>query len=228
MIAPPAWGSAPVDRDTTTYLLWNMLIWGADGLWAVLVYPPLLRKRMKPIHREPHSRADTIAYTLVITVLCALSALAVLTWWPGSHGAWLIVTLLVITEVGHVDTLKHTAGRVSGTVIGTILAAVLASFITNETTLIIAGLVLLAIALVIRLGPRYWLYMAFMTPAVVLFSSSSVATVDITDAQRLGFTLAGAALVLLASGFTVLWARHQQPHTSATHATSAVGKPAPA
>jgi hypothetical protein len=56
MIAPPAWG-APVDRDTTSYLLWNMVIWGVGGLWAVLVFPPLLRKRMKPVHREPHSRA---------------------------------------------------------------------------------------------------------------------------------------------------------------------------
>ena len=55
---------------------------------------------------------------LVITVLCSLSTLAVLIWWPGSNGAWLIVTLLVVTEVGHVDTLKHTAARVSGTAIG--------------------------------------------------------------------------------------------------------------
>jgi len=59
---------------------------------------------------------------------------------------------------------------------------------------------------------------------VVLFSSSSVANVDTTDAQRLGFTLIGAALVLLASGTTLLWARHQQPHTTAP----TVGKPATA
>jgi len=63
---------------------------------------------------------------------------------------------------------------------------------------------------VIRMGPHYWLYMAFITPAVVLFSSTSVADVDTTDAKRLTLTLIGAALVLLASGITLLWARYQQ------------------
>ena len=61
MLAPPPWGSTPIDRGETTYLLWQMLIWGVGGLWALLVFPPLLRKRMKPVHKEPPSQADTIA-----------------------------------------------------------------------------------------------------------------------------------------------------------------------
>ena len=112
MIAPPVWGSVPVDRNATDYLVWSMVIWGGGALWAALVFPPLLRK-MKPIPREPNSRGDTIAYTATITVLCTLSTLAVLIWQPGSNGAWLIVTLLVITQVGQVDTLKSTTTRVA-------------------------------------------------------------------------------------------------------------------
>ena len=211
MIAPPVWGSVPVDRNATDYLVWSIVIWGGGALWAALVFPPLLRK-MKPIPREPNSRGDTIAYTAIITVLCTLSTLAVLIWQPGSNGAWLIVTLLVITQVGQVDTLKSTTTRVAGTIAGVAVAAVVASLTTNQTVLIGIGLVLMVVALVIRTGPNYWLYMAFMTPAIVLFSSTSGAGVDTTSEQRLLDTLIGAALVLLASAITVWWARHQQTH----------------
>ena len=210
MIAPPAWGDAPVDRGSTSYLLWTMLIWGGGALWAVLVFPPLLRK-MKPIPREPNSRSDTIVYTATLTVLCTLSTLVVLIWWPGSNGAWLIVTLLVITQAGARSPVKRTAARIVGTVIGVVAAAVLAAPWTGETVLIGIGLVLLVIALMVRIGPNFWLFTAVITPAFVLFTSvsSDIAT---SAEQRVVDTLVGAALVLLASGITVLWAQQQETH----------------
>ena len=213
MIAPPAWGDAPVDRGSTSYLLWTMLIWGGGALWAVLVFPPLLRK-MKPVPREPNTRGDTIVYAATLTVLCTLSTLAVLIWWPGSNGAWLIVTLLVITQAGARSPVKRTVERIVGTVIGVVAAAVLAAPWTGETVLIGIGLVLLVIALTIRIGPNFWLFTAVITPAFVLFTSvsSDVAT---SAEQRVVDTLVGAALVLLASGITVLWARQQQTHGAA-------------
>jgi len=73
------------------------------------------------------------------------------------------------------------------------------------------GLVLLVIALMVRIGPNFWLFTAVITPAFVLFTSvnSDVAT---SAEQRVVDTLVGAALVLLASGITVLWARQQETH----------------
>ena len=210
MIAPPVWGDAPVDRGSTSYLLWTMLIWGGGALWAVLVFPPLLRK-MKTFPREPNSRGDTIVYTATLTVLCTLSTLVVLIWWPGSNGAWLIVTLLVITQVGARSPVKRTVERIVGTVIGVVAAAVLAAPWTGQTVLIGIGLVLLVIALTIRIGPNFWLFTAVITPAFVLFTSvsSDVAT---SAEQRVVDTLVGAALVLLASAITLRWARQQPAH----------------
>ena len=59
----------------------------------------------------------------------------------------------------------------------------------------------------------YVLYSIFITPTVVLFTSASIADVPATDAQRLGFTLIAAALILLASAITLEWSHYQQAHS---------------
>ena len=215
IIAPPAWsGHTAVDRTSTSYLLWNMLFLGGGALWAALVFPPLLRKQKLPPRPDPWTRDDTVVYTTTITVLCTASTLGVLIWRPGSNGAWLVLTVLAVTQFGADTHLKRTLGRVTGTLAGVVIAAIVASVTGSEAVLLAVGLVLLVISGVIMLGPHsYVLYSIFITPTVVLFTSTSIADVPTTDAQRLGFTLIGAALILLASGITLGWAHYQQTHS---------------
>ena len=214
IIAPSPWsGLTAVDRTSTSYLLWNMLFWGGGALWAALVFPPLLRKR-KMSRPEPWARVDTLVYTITITVLCTASTLGVLIWRPGSNGAWLVLTVLAVTQFGGDASVKQTLARIAGTVLGVVIAGIVASVSGSEAALLGIALVLLVIAVVILLGPHsYVLYTAFMTPAVVLFTSTSIADVATTEAQRLGFTLIGAALVLLASAIALGWAHYQQAHS---------------
>ncbi|MGY4772670.1 FUSC family protein [Kribbella sp. CWNU-51] len=165
IITPPPWSGQTVDRTSTSYLLWNMLFLGGGALWAALVFPPLLRKQKMPPRPEPWSRADTLVYTTTITVLCTASTLGVLIWWPGSNGAWLVLTLLVVTQFGADTHLKRTLGRVAGTVAGVVIAAIVASVSSSEVELLAIGLVLLVITVVIMLGPHsYVLYSIFITP----------------------------------------------------------------
>jgi hypothetical protein len=103
-----------VDRTSTSYLLWNMLFLGGGALWAALVFPPLLRKQQLPPRPESWTRDDTVVYTTTITVLCTASTLGVLIWRPGSNGAWLVLTLLAVTQFGAGTHLKRTLGRVAG------------------------------------------------------------------------------------------------------------------
>ena len=215
IIAPPPWsGHTAVDRTSTSYLLWNMLFLGGGALWAALVFPPLLRKQKLPPRPEPWTRDDTVVYTTTITVLCTASTLGVLIWRPGSNGAWLVLTVLAVTQFGADTHLKRTLGRIAGTVAGAVIAAIVASVSSSEAELVAIGLVLLVITAVIMLGPHpYVLYSIFLTPTVVLFTSTSIADVTTTDAQRVGFTLIGAALILLASGITLRWAHYQQTHS---------------
>jgi uncharacterized membrane protein YccC len=219
IIAPPPWsGHTAVDRTTTSYLLWNMLFWDGGALWAVLVFPPLLRKtKMKmPPSPKPWARADTLVYTITITVLCTASTLGVLIWWPGSNGAWLVVTVLAVTQFGGDASLKRTLQRVPGTIVGVVIAGIVASVSGSEAVLLSIGLVLAVIAVVISLGPHtYFLWSVIITRTVVLFTATSIADVHKTDAQRLVFTLIGYALLLLASGITLGWAHYQQTHSPA-------------
>ena len=126
-----------------------------------------------------------------------------------------MLTVLAVTQFGADTHLKRTLGRVSGTLAGVVIAAIVASVSGSEAALLAIGLVLLVISVVIMLGPHsYVLYSIFVTPTVVLFTSASIADVTTTDAQRLGFTLICAALILLASGITLVWAHYQQAHPS--------------
>ncbi|MFI6833104.1 FUSC family protein [Kribbella sp. NPDC050241] len=137
IIAPPPWtGLTGDDRTTTSYLLWNMLIWGGGALWAVLVFPPLLRRLTMPSRlppAEPWARVDTLVYTITITVLCTASTLAVLIWWPGSNGAWLVLTVLAVSsEPGGGASVKKTLARIAGTIGGVAIAAIVATTFDSE------------------------------------------------------------------------------------------------
>ena len=219
IIAPPPWsGLTGDDRTSTSYLLWNMLFWGGGALWAALVLPPVLRQLKMPPRLPPGApwpRVDAVIYTITITVLCTASTLAVLIWWPGSDGAWLVLTVLAVTtEPGAHASVKKTLARIGGTVVGVAIAASLGSVIDSDAVLLAVGGVLAVILVVIALTPHtpYFLWALVLTPTVVLFSATSIADVDTTDAERLAFTLLGGALVLLASGIALGWAHYQQAH----------------
>ena len=159
IIAPPLWsGLTAVDRTSTSYLLWNMLFWGGGALWAALVFPPLLRKQKMPPRPEPWTRADTLVYTITITVLCTACTLAALIWWPASNGAWLVVTVLAVTQLGGDASVKRTLARIAGTVVGVAIAALVASVSGSEAVLLAIGLVLMVILVVIMLGPHSYFF----------------------------------------------------------------------
>ena len=135
-----------MDRTTTSYLLWNMLFLGGGALWAALGFPPLLRKQKLPPRPDPWSRDDIVVYTTTITVLCTASTLGVLIWRPGSNGAWVVLTVLAVTQFGADTHLKRTLGRVAGTLAGVVIATIVASVTNSEAALLAIGLVLQQVA----------------------------------------------------------------------------------
>ena len=215
IIAPPPWsGLTGDDRTSTSYLLWNTLFMGGGALWAALVLPPILRKRKMPMPLrppQPWARADVVAYTITITVLCGASTLAVLYWWPGSDPGWLPVTVLAATGLGIAASVKRTLNRIGGTIIGFVIAVIVASVVDSEAVLIAIALVLAVVCVVVVLSsPSYLLFETFVVPVVVLLTATSIADVDKTDRERLAAVLVGGALVLIATGITLGWAHYKQ------------------
>ena len=124
-----------------------------------------------------------------------------------------MLTVLAVTQFGGDASVKRTLARIAGTILGVVIAGIVASAIGSEAVLLAVGMVFLTITVVIMLGPHsHLLYTTFITPTVVLFTSSSIADVAATDAQRLGFTLIGSVLILLASAIAVWWAHYQKAH----------------
>lgn len=184
-------------------LVANAFVTGAvltlGGLWAVCAWL-LLAGKVPKVPPRPFSRGIATVYAAVMAAVMGVSTWAVLTWAPGHTGAWLLMSLIVVLQPDPDATLARSFGRMVGTVIGVVIAAAVAFFVTSFTLLLVIGLVLLLVALALRfdLKQPYWVYVSFLTPAVVFFDSGSRGVAAIEEA-RLGATLlAGAVAVVLA------------------------------
>ncbi len=196
LIHPPHLGEIPIDRTSTAYVgVLSLLLFGG-ALWMALVVP-ILAKHRRLLALQPASRADALTYTIVITVLCSANTFAVLVVRPSSQGAWLILTLIAVTQLGPLLSLRRSVYRVVGTVLGALIAAGIGAAVPDHGLQILLALLTLTIALFMRSGGNYWIYVTFLTPTVVLLSSTGDVTA--TSEYRLMYTLIAVSQVLLAS-----------------------------
>ncbi|MCX6422620.1 MAG: FUSC family protein [Actinobacteria bacterium] len=207
VISPPFWGpQETIDRLNSTYLLWMAATFFIGGIFAVIVVHFGLRKVHLPAP-TPHPTREVVPYTVIITVLTTAA-----TYWSLDHpkqyaGAWLISTIMVLTQVGDVGTVRKTIGRVVGTVLGMVVVWVIVVEIQSLTLVYVIGLVFCVAALTAKFSPHYWIYMALITPTIVCFSAFSSAQVANLGEQRLEDTIVGAVLVLIAMGLAIGYAR---------------------
>lgn len=195
MIHPPALGELAIDRNASVYVLTLSLLMFTGALWMAVVVPLLARHRSLPA-LQPASRQDTLTYTVIITVLCSVNTFGVLTLNPSSQGAWLILTLIAVTQLGPMKSVRKTVYRVIGTVFGTAIAAGVAAAVPSGGLQLLVAMVCLVVALYFRTA-HYWVYVTFLTPTVVLLSASGDVTA--TGESRVLYTVIAASQVVLAS-----------------------------
>lgn len=217
ILDPPTWGRGlRVDRTDADYLTWMAVIFFVGAIFPVIVLPWALRKVHMPAPK-PHPRRESVPYTATITVLTAVSTYVLLLHPDQVAGAWLIATILVLSQVGDVGTFRMTLERVLGTALGLIAVTVVVMRVHSLTWIYIIGLIFAVAALTAKFSPHYWIYMALITPTVVCLNASSSSQVKNLEAQRGIDTLIGAALVLLSAGITLgyshLAARRGEPPT---------------
>ena len=148
--------------------LTGLMVGGA--LWMTVIISVFARHRSIP-ELQPAARTDAIEYTILITVLVTVSTFIVLLLKPSSEGAWLILTLIAVTQLGPMVTVRRTVLRIVGTVIGTGVAAGIGIVVTSPAAQQLIAVVAITAAMYFR-SSAYWLYVSFLTPAVVLLSSS--------------------------------------------------------
>ncbi len=195
LVDPPTVGVTTAQRLDSDYIAAVLLALAIGAFWPAIIVAYLRRGTTLP--KPPrNTRADTIQYTAVITATCAVATWVVLTWAPQSNASWLLMTLIVVVQVGPQATLSKTLQRVSGTVLGGALAAGLVALMPAGPALAVIGLVAMTLAIFTATGPRYWLYSFFLTPAIVLLSGADDAAA--VDSARVGYTVLGGAMALAA------------------------------
>ncbi len=200
MFNPPSILDGSFDRTSSTYLSTVMLILAIGSLWSTAVLTLMTRKATLP-KPPPNTRTDTIEYLTIITVLCSGATFVLLTLRP-PDAFWLILTLLVVVQVGHQTTLRRTVERVGGTVLGAAIATVVVSVVHAPWILTLVAILCVLGTLYFATGPRYWLYISFLTPTIVL-SAGAGAAVSTAEA-RIAYTVIGGALAMIAIGISGL------------------------
>lgn len=182
----------------------------AGGLWIAFV-GWLARHEFTP--KEPRLVPPVAAryFAVALAVLAGAGAFLVMQFSTLPNAWWLLLTLFVVIQPFYAATLQRSAYRVFGTVLGAVFAAVVAKWLED------LPLVVSIVTLVVTFGAAwayakkpYWVYVTFLTPAVILQTSGGSGPVLFADLQRVAFTVGAAAVAVgvLTIGHQIV-VRHQ-------------------
>lgn len=113
------------------------------------------------------------------------------------HGIWIPLTVLIVLQPQLGATLSKAVQRIGGTLLGAAIAALLVFLFRGTMALDVAVLVCLFLTLFLFRN-RYWLAVAFLTPLIILLLDLITHQPWTEIVSRVGDTLAGAVLALLA------------------------------
>ena len=191
------------------------------GLWGAAAGAFIGRRVPKRRLGQMNARVTWIV-AVTMAVVCAGVLAAVLALGQRQYGAWILLTLLIVMQPGLHKTWQKVRDRLLGTLAGFIVAIVIAIPLHGHpVALSLAAVVLFAIATYVQIsGQRYWRFVMFLTPGVVLIVGSS-SSVAVTDIARVVGTLIGAAiaviLLLILQWIGIRDVDDQQPAPSDAH-----------
>lgn len=175
----------------TEVALWQVVLGSAIGAGFVLLLAMVLpHPGPEP---APPTRRQRIEYGLTL-VIGVVVIVAVAEWTGFAYTGWALLTYCMILAVGSDARAGRVLDRIVGTVIGAV-AATLVSLAPNPIPIAVAVLAMLFAAAYLRMD-NYRMFVAFLTPAVILTTSADV------DAVALGIgrveAVIGASLLALA------------------------------
>lgn len=166
------------------------------GLWATLVMF-LMRNRL---HARQHTGLGSIrvlAFSMALAFLVGTATWFVVDLRLGQAGGWIILTILVVFQPSLGAGFTKAAGRAAGTVLGICVAFLVGLLLADHWAVYLIGTACLIASFLLLLQRRpYWLFVAFLTPGIVLLDSAG-STVQAVAQERLVATLVGVVGTVL-------------------------------
>lgn len=185
----------------------------AGGLWTTLIG----RHITAVIHLKPPPGVPLHAVRYFASALAFLAGIAtyVEMQWMSSPDAWrIILTFFVVVQPYYAATSHRVVARVVGTLAGAALAVVVAEALKDEPVVItIVALVLTAATPWVNMTRPYWMFVLFLTPAVVLQTAGGTEAIVGGALDRALFTVVGAiaAILVLTVGHELITRRSRKP-----------------
>jgi len=201
VISPPQL----IERDGTSltegrYALVVGLALLIGGLWVALLGHFLTRNLERALD-EPVEQRVALGYAIALALSTGLATFVAAQFFPGSTGAWVILTILLVMKPRATDMWRTARHRVGGTLVGALVAAIVVVVVDAlgvplaNWTLMLGALFLILALSVLRVRP-YWQFVTFLTPAIILLKSSGSDTLQL-DALRVAMTLIGTVVTLV-------------------------------
>lgn len=157
------------------------------------------RKRKLPVDLSlvTNLRTDLWKYNVRLTILLVISIFLV-RYIDKLHAYWIPLTIIIVLQDNHADTLKRVGGRILGTFIGSILgSAILALHPQPVISLPLLILCLFVFLLIVK--HTYAVACIFLTVYIVLLIGRVSPNSFEVAIERVIFTLIGGLLVLMSS-----------------------------
>lgn len=188
------------------------------GIWTVLIGQFLVRHfELKSPPTVPFHTAGFFAAALGILV--GVGTFVCMNWLtPNSPESWwLILTIFVVVQPYYTDSTKRVAARVAGTLCGAIAATIIVTIFQGIPQVIsMLALALTVLAAWANLKKPYWVFVSFLTPAVVLQTAGGTEQIFESILARSGYTIVGAiaSIIVLFIGHWYIKRNSKFVHTA--------------
>jgi hypothetical protein len=191
---PQLFGPGPPTIDAP-YLGALVIVVLVSGVWTAWLIGTVIMKSATRLS-SPTPLLTTVGYGMALGAAAGIAAGIALRHAPQTHWAWLTLTIFVLADPSGKLDRRKVRDRLLGTFVGFIAALGLLQLPTGAMWTAFFGLTLLTLALTVRVDRRpYWVYVALLTPVIIIVSASS-GQADRMAGERLWFTVLGAIIVL--------------------------------
>ena len=218
---PPQLVNIPVPNALLTSAIVMGCIVAAALLTMIIVKEP----KQTEIERFP-ARVN-VMFAVNLAVLMTGAGYYASTFRHEQLGVWLTLTIVIVLIRPYgTESASRAIQRAAGTVIGFLIAIGVGASLLPDYLYYVAGFAFLEVALLMRISPvkKYWEYVMFLTPGVVLISGTPAEIGSVSNDRLLATALAAvAALLLLGLERLLFWrggfakAQDAVPSTASTH-----------